>query len=173
MTGKYNLSLRLDTSGINMLSWISSLEGSVGLGGENVNIHGFNLAGVIHAVAYVRTVADILNVVRRAFPGGDTMFTNIEGQWSMAAGVIKTANSKLTNDQADGILSCQVDLVNWKIETSISLLLKSLDAAHPPGMVITFSGNLDKPDTELDTRSLEEYVTKRTSRQMLDEYGIQ
>ena len=146
MTGKYNLSLRLDSSGIDMISWISSLEGSIGLGGDNVNIHGFNLAAVIHAVAYVRTVADILNVVRRAFPGGDTMFSSIEGQWTVANGVLKTANSKLTNELADGLMTSQVDLVNWKVQTNISLLLKSLDVAHPPGMIITFSGDLDKPE---------------------------
>jgi hypothetical protein len=70
-------------------------------------------------------------------------------------------------------MTSQVDLVNWKVQTNISLLLKTLDAAHPPGMIITFSGDLDKPETALDTRSLEQYVTNKTSQRMLQEYGIQ
>jgi hypothetical protein len=171
MSGRYNLSLRLDSSGIDMYSWISSLQGTVGLGGDNVNIHGFNLPGVIRAVSYVRTVADILNVVKRAFPGGDTMFTNIEGQWSVAGGVLKTSNTRMTNSEANGVLSCQVDLVNWQIQSNISLALKILDPAKPPGMVITFNGSLINPETALDTRSLERYVTNKTSQDMLQEYG--
>jgi uncharacterized protein involved in outer membrane biogenesis len=173
MTGKYNLSLTLDASGIDLYSWVASLEGSIGLGGENVNIHGFNLASVIHSISYVRTVADILNVVRRAFPGGDTMFTTIEGQWTVAGGVLKTSNSKLSNEQADGVLTCQVDLINWLMQSSISLSLKTLDSVHPPSMIITFNGSLDHPETSLDTRSLEQYVTNKTSERMLQEYGTQ
>jgi hypothetical protein len=173
MTGRYNVSLRLDTSGIDTYAWVSSLEGTVGLGGDNVNIHGFNLPGVIRAVSYVRTVADILNVVKRAFPGGDTQFSNIEGQWSVAGGVLKTSNTRMTNSEANGILSCQVDLVNWQIQSSINLALKILDPVHPPGMIITFNGGLANPETSLDTRSLEQYVTNKTSMDMLKEYGTQ
>ncbi len=173
MTGRYNLSLRLDSSGIDMYSWIASLEGTIGLGGNDVNIHGFNLPGVIRSVSYVRTVADILNVVRRAFPGGDTQFSNIEGQWSVAGGVLKTSNTRMTNGQADGVLTSQVDLLNWRMQSSISLALKILDPAHPPGMIITFNGSLAKPETALDTRSLERYVTNKTSERMLQEYGTQ
>lgn len=173
MTGRYNLSLKLDTSGIDMYSWMSSLEGSVGLGGSDVNIHGFNLPGVIRSVSYVRTVADILNVVKRAFPGGDTQFNNIEGQWTLAGGVLKTSNTKMSNTQADGVLTSQVDLLNWQMLTNINLALKILDPAHPPGMIITFNGSLAKPETALDTRSLERYVTNKTSERMLQEYGNQ
>jgi hypothetical protein len=124
-------------------------------------------------VSYVRTVADILNAVRRAFPGGETVFNNMEGQWSVSGGVLKTSNSKLTSDQADGILSCQVDLVNWLLQANINILLKALDPEHPPGMIITFNGNLNNPEPALDTRSLEEYVTNKTSERMLEKYNMQ
>jgi len=171
LTGKFSLSLRLDASGIDMFSWISSLEGSVGVGGEHINVRGFNIAAVIHAISYVRTVADILNVVKRAFPGGDSMFTSAEGQWTVANGVCKTANLQLVNEDANGSLSGQVDLPNWQMQTAINLSLKTLDSAHPPSMSVTFNGDIDRPDIALDTRSLEQYVTNKTSQRMLQEYG--
>jgi hypothetical protein len=163
----------VNASGVDIHSWISSLQGSVSLAGDNIDIHGFNLAAVIHSVAYVRTVADILNVVRRAFPGGETIFSNIQGQWTIDSGVLKTSNSKLISELADGLLTSQVDLVNWLTQSSISLSLKTLDPTHPPGMVINFNGNLDKPETSLDTRSLEQYVTNKTSEKILQGYGAQ
>jgi len=171
MTGKYNLSLKLDASGIDLYSWISSLEGSVGVGGHDIYVHGFNLPGVIRSVSYVRTVADILNVVKRAFPGGDTLFSSVEGQWTVASGIFKTSNTRLANDQAVAVLSSQVDFVNWRTQSTISFALRSLDPVRPPGMVISLIGNLDKPDVAIDTRSLEQYVTNRTSEKMLQQYG--
>lgn len=171
MTGKFNMNVKLDANGIDMNAWMSSLEGAVGINGTNVDINGFNLAGIIHSVSYVRTVADILNVVRRAFPGGDTLFSHVEGQWTITSGVLKTSNFKLISEYADGLLTSQIDLINWLMQSSINLSLKGLDPAHPPGMIISFSGSLDAPSTSIDTRSLEQYVTNKTSQQMLQGYG--
>jgi AsmA protein len=171
IVGKYNLSIRLDTSGINMASWVTNLEGTLGVGGRDVVVNGFNLPGVIRVVTYVRTVADILNVIKRAWPGGDTAFSSLEGQWNISAGVMKTANARLRNDQADVTLAGEVDLVNWKTQDQMVFSLKALDFAHPPTMTLEFIGDLDKPEMSLDTRSLEEYITNKTSEKMLEQYG--
>jgi uncharacterized protein involved in outer membrane biogenesis len=171
MSGKYNLTARLNTSGINIFSWVSNLEGTLGIGGTNVTVQGFNLPGIIRAVSYVRTVADILNVVKRAFPGGSTTFNRIEGQWVIAAGVIKMPNVKLSNADTDGTMSGEIDLPDWKTQGRIAFTLKTLDRQHPPSMTINFSGGVDSPEKALDTRSLEQYVTNKTSEKMLQQYG--
>jgi uncharacterized protein involved in outer membrane biogenesis len=173
IVGKYNLSLRLDTSGINIASWIANLEGTIGFGGRDVTVNGFNLPGVVRVVSYVRTVADILDVIKRAWPGGDTQFSSVEGQWTVSGGVMKTANSRLRNDLADVLLAGAVDLVNWRTDDQMIFSLKALDYAHPPTMTVQFLGDLDKPEMSLDTRSLEEYITNKTSQRMLEQYGTQ
>lgn len=171
MSGKYNLTMRLNTSGVNILSWVSNLEGTLGIGGTDVTVQGFNLPGIIRAVSYVRTVADILNVVKRAFPGGSTTFARVEGQWVIAAGIVRMPNIKLTNADTEGSMTGEIDLPDWKTQGRIVLVLKTLDRQHPPNMAVNYSGNVDSPEKALDTRSLEQYVTNKTSEKMLQQYG--
>jgi uncharacterized protein involved in outer membrane biogenesis len=171
MIGKYNISTRLATSGIDMYSWVANLEGTFGFSGSNVMVHGFNLSGIVHAVAYVRTVADILDVVKRAFPGGDTLFSSVQGQCGLAGGSLKIPNAKLVNDDADGIFTGEVDLINWKIKGKTIFTLKSLTKENPPLLSVIFSGDFDAPEKSLDTRSLEKYVTNKTSQKILEQYA--
>jgi len=171
MTGKYNINLRLNSSGIDMFSWVSNLEGTMGLGGRNVTVHGFNMPGIVREVAYVRTVADILDVVKRAFPGGDTLFSSVTGEWLITNGMLKASNVKLNNGESDGVLAGQLDLINWKLQSKITFVLKTLDRLNPPSMAIGFAGDFDAPEKLLDTSSLEQYVTHKTSERMLNQYG--
>ena len=57
------------------------------------------------------------------------------------------------------------------MQNKINFFLKELDPEHPPTMTINIFNDIDKPQIELDTRSLEQYITKRTSEKMLKDYG--
>jgi hypothetical protein len=170
LSGKFSVSSRLDTSGINFASWIANLEGTIGVGGKDIVVQQFNLPGIIRAVAYVRSVANILNVVKRAFPGGDTPFTSIEGQSIVGSGIIKIANMHIVSPNADGVFLAQIDLPNWKMEGRTILFLRKLNRMRPPTITINMEGDIDGPQKLLDTRLLEDYVTNRTSSQMIREY---
>ncbi len=171
ISGVYNVNIRLNTTGIDMLTWVSNLEGGISISGRDVTVQGFNMPGIIQAVSYVRTVADILDVVKRAFPGGSTAFPSVTGQCFLSGGVIKTSNIRLSNAQTDGTLAFDMDIVNWKMQGHTVFALKALDPVHPPGITVNFSGPLNATENSIDTRSLEQYVIDKTSKRMLEQYG--
>jgi uncharacterized protein involved in outer membrane biogenesis len=171
ITGNYNMTMNLSTNGTDTLSWISNLSGMIALGGRDITIHGFNMLGIISAINYVRTVADILDVVKRAWPGGNTLFSTLQGELVATNGVLKPSNLKLLSPYSDGMVDGQFDLVNWRTQSSITFLIKSLDPVHPPKMVVSYAGDMDAPDRALDTRSLEQFVTNKTSEKLLNQYG--
>ena len=173
ISGSLNFTSNLTTTGISVLSWISNVEGSIGVTGKDMEIHQFNLPGIIRAVTYVRTVADILNVVKRAFPSGNTVFPKIDGQWSVSKGILETSSAKIYNSQADGSIASKFDIVNWKIQNSVTFALKTLDANNIPNMIVNVYGDFNHPTVDFDTRSLEQYVNNKTSENLLNEYGTQ
>lgn len=171
MSGLFNVNMALSTNGVNIQSMMTNLRGSVGVGGRDIEVHGFNLPAIVHAVSYVRTVADILGTVKRAFPNGDTIFSVFEGSWTLSQGVAETSQTKLLSQQAEGTLIGKADLVNWTTNTGINFALKTLDPGNPPIITVTLSGDLNNTAIDFDTHLLEQYVNNKTSENMLHQYG--
>ena len=90
---------------------------------------------------------------------------------AISSGILKMPNMQLFNNEANGVMSADIDLINWRCEGRVTFGLSSLDKTVPPTITVNFSGNFDKPDLALDTRSLEQYVTNKTSERMLQQYG--
>lgn len=171
VAGVCNMSVSLNTNGISAMSWMSNMQGGVSVSGRNIEVRGFNLPGIIRAVAYVRTVADILNAVERAVPGGNTLFNTLEAQWNVSKGTLETLNARVTNSQADGAIVSKLDLINWTSNTAITFALKALDPVNMPKILVKVTGNIDQPKLDFDTSALEQYVNNKTSERMLHDYG--
>ena len=171
MSGAYNFNFRLSSNGINWDSWISNLVGVVAIGGSNIEVTGFNLPAIIRSVGYVRNVADIIDVVKRAISGGNTIFSNVEGEFSVSQGIMATSNTKILNEQSDGLLTAKIDLPKWQTDSRVNFILKDLDRETPPTITLRIIGDIDNPNLELDTHSLEQYITKKTSENILKGYG--
>ena len=171
MSGAYNFNFRLSSNGINWDSWIGNLVGTIAIGGSNIEVTGFNLPEIIRSISYVRNVADILDVVKRAISGGSTMFSNVEGEFSVSRGILATSNTKILNEQSYGLLTAKIDLPKWQTDTHMNFVLKDLDRDNPPTITVRVIGNIDAPHLELDTHSLEQYITNKTSENILKGYG--
>jgi uncharacterized protein involved in outer membrane biogenesis len=172
-SGLVNASAQLSTNGVNVRSLISNLQGRIAASGQNIGVHGFNLSGIIKAVNYVRTVADILNVVKRAFPNGNSIFPAASGEWVVSKGIFETFNMKVSNELADGVIASRIDLANWQTAMKANFALKALDPVNTPSMTINMSGDLDSPAIDIDIHSLEQYVNNKTSEKMMQQYGGQ
>lgn len=171
MSGLFNMNLAVNTSGINIQSMMSNLHGSMGAGGRDIEVHGFNLPAIIRAVGYVRTVADILGTVKRAFPNGDTVFPVFEGAWMINQGTAEMTRAKLRSQQAEGLVNGKTDLVHWTTNTGITFALKTLEPANPPVIIVNLSGDMDNTAIDFDTHMLEQYVNNKASENMLHQYG--
>lgn len=167
LSGRVNSQMRINTSGIDVYTWLYNAQGTILLSTRDTTIDGFNLPGIVNAVGYVRTVADILDAVKRAFPGGSTVFNSMDGEVTLGNGVMKIPTSSLRNDLAEGEFTGQIDLMNWKMVGQLMLAITYLDRVTPPKMAISYRGNLDEIEKELDTRLLEQYVANKTSEKLL------
>lgn len=171
MVGRFNLSSSFATSGVNPYSWVANAKGTLGLGGRDVLVKGFNLPGIVRSVGAVRSVADILNVVRLAFPGGDTQFSTIQGKFAIGEGFARTSGDfELQSNVSSGILEGQINLLDWSMKMDLDFKLNALASAAPPSLVLRFSGNLEKPQKSLDTKSLEEFVAIKTREKLLQDF---
>jgi len=167
-SGTFNVGVSVASNGINVASWLSNLEGSLGASGRDIEIKHFNLAGVVRAVSYVRTVADILNVVKRAFHSGNTIFQKLDGNFSVSKGIIETSNTKIYSPQSEGSISGGIDISKAIIKSSAVFTLNTLDNKDT-NITVNVAGSLDNPEIEFDTRSLEQYVNTKTSSNMMQE----
>lgn len=168
ISGKFNTRFRLNTSGIDFHTWMYNLEGNMALSSKEVVVEGINIPGIVSAVAYVRTVADILDAVKRAYPGGKTIFNSVDGEWTLGNGKVRFPSIKLKSEFSDGDYSGEIDIINWKITSALGLSLTYLDKADPPRMSVHYTGSIEGMERELDTRYLERYVANKTSQQLLE-----
>ncbi len=169
LSGKFNVSGSVSSSGISPYFMASNLSGKVGVAGRDVKIEGFNLRGIVRSVSAVRSVADILNVVRNAFPGGDTMVDTVQGNFTINKGKAETIGVVLTTNESKGTVKSVLDLVKWKMDTEIAFDLATLDTQRPPKLRILFNGDLESPKKDLDTKSLEEFVALKTKEKYLQD----
>jgi uncharacterized protein involved in outer membrane biogenesis len=165
--GVFNLNGVLSTSGVSPYFLVSNLGGKIGVAGRDVVVRGFNLRRIVQAVSAVRSVADILNVVRQAFPGGEAYITTLQGNFNVTNGKAQTSGIQLTTNESRGTLTGIVDLPQWKMSTSIDFELTTLQQSNPPILKLLFVGNLEEPKMTLDTKSLEKFVDIKTTEKNL------
>jgi uncharacterized protein involved in outer membrane biogenesis len=167
MVGHFNLSASISTSGINMYSWVSNALGTINVFGRDIVVRGFNLQGIVRSVSAVRSTADIVNVIRLAYPGGDTQISELKGTYNLAQGVLDTPGVDFTTPVAPGRLSGKVNILDWTIDNSAAFRLTVLNEEKPPVLTLQIIGSLDNPKLGLDTSSLEEYVAIKTREKLL------
>jgi uncharacterized protein involved in outer membrane biogenesis len=165
--GVFNLNGVLSSSGVSPYFLVSNLGGKIGVAGRDVLVKGFNLRRIVQAVSAVRSVADILNVVRQAFPGGETLITTVQGNFNVTNGKAQTSGIQLTTNESRGTLAGIIDLMQWKMNTSIDFELTTLQQSNPPILKLLFVGDLEGPEKVLDTKSLERFVDIKTTEKSL------
>lgn len=160
ISGKVSVSGNLSTSGVNFLSWVSQADSEIVFTGRGVRANGFNLQGVVDAVAVSRTAADVLNNVNLVLLKGSTDF-NVEGNLNVKSGVMRTPGIVLKTGNISGSMAGSVKLVPWTMEMTALYQFPMMTSEKTPTMTMQFIGPLENPEMHVDTASLEAYVAKR------------
>lgn len=160
VSGKMSVSGTLAASGVNVLSWVSQLEGNMTLAGRGVNVQGLSLQGVINAVGNSRTAADVLTNVNLAIANGNTVM-NADGVVNINKGVVRTPGITLKASTITGNLTGGVNLVPWTMELSTLFQFPMMRTETIPTLAVQLAGSVDAPKLQTDTASLEAYVAKR------------
>lgn len=160
INGRASLSGTLDTSGVNMRSWIEQASAKLLFAGRGVSIRGFDVASVLTAVSASRTAADVFNNVNLSLVGGAGDYS-ADGSLNMQKGVISSPGIALKTGKVVGNVSGDFRLIPWDINLTGVFRFPELSIENVPTMTVQWSGPVENPKLQTDTQSLEAFVSKR------------
>lgn len=170
ISGRASFSIDLAGAGLTLASWVSSLQGNIGVAARDVTVEGLDLATLVKAASAVRTVGDIKQVLAEAVLKGQTLFSGLSGNFSVMNGKIQ-ANSVTpfiaTSSLSRAMIAGTLDLNAWTMEMLATFPLASLSASDNPAVGLIIKGAADAPQKQLETSALEAFVARRTAQDLL------
>ncbi len=149
------------SSGPNPSAWAKNLNGSFILQGQDVIVKGFDLSGVVQSIPSVKSVGDVINIVRLAMLKRKTPFSDISGSFFAENGVIRSPEFKLRSKHAIGTMAGEINLLTWNMTLNLIFQFITLSSKDTPSLGVGFANSLDDPIVSLDTRSLESFVARK------------
>jgi hypothetical protein len=159
--GRMNINAKLDTAGISMNNIIDNMSASIVLIGADIIVKGFNMAGLVQALPSVRSTSEVANTTRISLVGGQTSFSQVEGAFFIADGKLNTQGLTLRSKHAIGTLEGSANLITWAMDYAMRLRLPTLAVMDVPSLTLYFRKSMDDPLIQVDTRSLEAFMTQR------------
>ena len=162
--GRISFNGQINSLGISPQDWIKSLAGSFLVYGQDIAVKGFNLSGVVKAIPSVRSVSDVINIVRTSLLRRKTSFSVIDAGFYVKDGVLYVSKLKLQSKHAIGTGAGSIDLISWAMNLNTVFQFVTLSNKDMPTLGIHFVDTMDNPIAKLDTRSLEAFVARRKLR---------
>jgi uncharacterized protein involved in outer membrane biogenesis len=163
MSGRVNLYGDLVTGGISITNLIDGLRGQVVISGRDINIKGFDMAGMLQALPAVRNINDVANTVRISLLGGKTSFSTLEGAFYLDGGMLKSHGIKLRSKHAIGTIVGESNLITWDMNYRLDFKLPTLSTTEVAEISLFFKESMDDPMVSVDSRNLESFIAKRKS----------
>lgn len=172
ISGKLSLTGSLSLTGINIKSMLATATGNMTVAARDITVGQFDLPGIIKAVATVRSVADIVNVARLALPGGRTDFYAVDGALVIKEGIAEIPGIVARTQLSDASIKGKLNFFEEAIDLLINFNLVSLADKDLPTLGMKLTGPIVDPQIILDTKSLEEYVAKKTTNKILQRENL-
>lgn len=158
--GRASISGTIDTSGVNMASWVSQASAKFLIAGRGVTVQGFDMAAVVPAFYASRTAADVFNNVNLSLARGTGEYS-LDGTVNLQKGVLSTPNMAMKTGRIVGGVTGDFRLMPWQLLLGGTFKFPELATDHVPEMNVRWSGALDSPAMTTDTQALEALVSKR------------
>jgi len=160
VSGNVSVNASVNTSGVNILSWVSQLEGKMVLVGRGVTVTGINLPAVVDAVAISRTASDVVNSVNSRLIDGSTTFS-VDGNINIKNGILRTPGITLKTGAIVGGMIGELKLLTGTMDFTTLFQFPELSSETIPTMSVQLSGPFKSGEMRTDTASLEAFVAKR------------
>lgn len=160
INGRTSISGTFDTSGVNLLSWVTQANAKMLFAGRGVAIQGLDVASVLSAVSASRTAADVFNSVNVSLSGGAGEYT-VDGAANLQRGVISMPGLSIRTGRIVGNIQGDFRLLPWDIGLTGTFKFPELSAENAPSLIVRWSGPVNSPQMQTDTQALEAFVSKR------------
>lgn len=165
ISGRLDLDGRFRTSGASPWALISGLTGQAKVGGGDGIVNGIDMAMVSDRLGRLNKLPDFLDLMNRAFSGGQTRLHTLSGNWTVQNGVARTNDTVATLDASVANVAGAVDLPAWEMD--IRSILNLTEHRDAPAIGVDLRGPLDNPRRDVKTRELERFVAQRVGETVL------
>lgn len=162
--GLMSVNGQIQTTGLNLLSWVRNSVGHFSFTGQEFAIKGFDIASLVQTVPLMRSVTDVVNTARVALVRNQSTFNLIEGLFELNGGVLSTPQVKLRAKHATGTLTGNIDMMQGMMDLKVDFALITLEPTNFPSLDIFFKDSIDDPMITFDTRSLEAFIARKNIR---------
>lgn len=160
MNGKVSVSGTVETSGVNLLSWATQANAQFQFAARGVSIKNFDLNGALNAVTASRTAADTFNNVNISLVRGTGEYS-IDGTINVREAMMSTAGFTMKTGRILGNIKGDLSLIPWTITMDGLFQFPQLSSDTVPTLAVKWEGDVVSPSMQVDTQSLEAFVSKR------------
>ncbi len=165
VTGQLDFTGQFQTAGSSQWDLVNALSGQVNIHAVKGVFRGFDMKRFSERLGRLNKAPDFLNLVQRAFSGGETHYQDINGNWTIKNGVAKTSDTKATMDASEATVKGTVHLPAWKLD--LRTVMQLTEHRDAPDMGVHLYGPLDMPRRDLKTANLERWLLARLGQELL------
>jgi hypothetical protein len=160
VTGLINFDGRFSSQGGTARQMILALQGRGAFRDASGGlVRGLGLPDLSDRLDSFESVDAFRDATAASFETGQTRYSDLSGNFAIAAGEISTTDARLVADGGTIDLVGTVDLANWLLDLNASV--DWADHPEAPGIGVRFGGPIDQPIKDLEIAELEQYLVKR------------
>jgi len=156
--GKVDLQSDLHLIGSSPAELIAHASGAAMIHGKDGSIDGIDLPAINQRIAAIKGLGDLGGLLR-AGSAGDTVFSQLDGDFTIRDGVARSENLHLVADGGEGTGILTLDLPGWTMVSRNQIRLTGIPDAPPLGLNV--QGPLDGPNWSLDIGALSKMLGER------------
>lgn len=164
--GSVDLDLALTTAGASRAAMLRELAGNGRLAARGGVLRGIDIAAVAERLARIDRPQDLVTALSTGIQGGATPFASLDGTFTVAAGVVRSDDLRLTADAGQAIATGRVDVPAGTIDLTARVAVTGVEGMPPLGLRLT--GPLEQPDRALDLGAVREFLARRAAGAVVD-----
>ncbi len=169
ITGRVYLKGNLNGSGGSERALIESLAGSGDLSMIDGVIDGFDLPRISERLDNLDNELAIAALMDDATSGGQTRFTEVEGTFVVADGIVRSDDLRAIMEAGAARFTLLADLPRWLID--LDGVMELTEHENSPRILVAIDGPIDNPSRVVDTRELQAFLVQRAVETAIRKYG--
>ncbi len=165
VTGRLDFIGQFQTIGLSQWDLVNALSGKATVHAENGVLRGFNMKSFSERLGRLNKTPDFVNLIQRAFSGGETNYQRVDGNWTIKNGVARTQGMLARMDASEATVKGAVNLPAWQLD--LRAVIRPTEHRNAPDMGAHLYGPLDQPRHNLKTAKLERWLLARLGREFL------
>ena len=165
VTGRFDMSGTLTTTGQSQFDWVNNLAGRISFSAREGVVRGIDLPAFSGRLGRLDEALDFADLILRTMQGGETAYESIRGTFVVRDGVARSEDLAAAFDAAAGSGSAVVDLARWRLDMRTKARLT--DHPQSPDIGLDLAGPLDAPQRNLRTQALEQYLAQRVGTTLI------